>query len=115
MPGAPVLTWVQVRTIRALYAAGRTTMPQLAETYGVHHATISAIIRGQTWPDPDYLPPAPTRAQLLKEARVIRAQYATGRVSLAAIAEEFGLDKGTVSRIVNNKIRRDPDYTPPAR
>ena len=35
--------------IRARHAAGGVSMRALAREYGVHHATISAIVRGKSW------------------------------------------------------------------
>lgn len=44
------LTAEQVSAIRATYAAGEATQPELAARFGVHNATISRIIRGERWP-----------------------------------------------------------------
>jgi DNA-directed RNA polymerase subunit L len=43
------LTWEQVRTIRKLYATGRTTHRVLAKRYKVSHSVIRNIIIGVKW------------------------------------------------------------------
>lgn len=43
------LTWIQVGTIRAKYALGNVTQTQLAKNYGIAQATVSSLVRNQTW------------------------------------------------------------------
>ena len=38
-----------VKEIRRLYSQGKMNTVQLAKSYGVHHSTISRVIRGLTW------------------------------------------------------------------
>ena len=38
-----------VKEIRRLYSQKKMNVVQLAKSYGVHHSTISRVIRGQTW------------------------------------------------------------------
>jgi hypothetical protein len=46
---ATKLTWEQVREIRARYAAGGISQPQLAREYGVVQGNISSVLLGKTW------------------------------------------------------------------
>ena len=46
---AAKLTWEQVRSIRAAYAAGTHTKAALARQYGVAHTTIKQVINHATW------------------------------------------------------------------
>ncbi len=43
------LTEQDVRTVRALYAAGKATQPELGQRYGVSHSTIGLIVRRKSW------------------------------------------------------------------
>lgn len=48
---AAKLTAGEVREARVAYAAGGVRQQDLAQRLGVSHRTVSAFIRGKTWPD----------------------------------------------------------------
>lgn len=111
-----MLTRLQVAEIRALYVTGRVTMQQLADRYGVNPGTVCRIVRGESWSDPDYVPPPSTASVLDQDqAHTIRELYGSGQVTMGELARRYGVNKGTISRIVNNKAWHDPQYTPPPR
>lgn len=110
-----MLTRAQVAAIRETYATGDTTMQPLADTYNIHITTVWQIIRNKIWYDPRYTPPQPDRRVRLTWERVrkMRTQYATGRMTMLALADEHGVSKSTVSRVITNETWHDPDYIPP--
>lgn len=56
--GNACLTWQVVHAIRQRYAAGSADQKDLAEEFGVSRATVSRVIAGKIWEDPDYTPPS---------------------------------------------------------
>jgi hypothetical protein len=111
-----VLTWAQVDQIRQLYGGNHMNMPTLAERYKVHISTIDLIIRGETWPDENYVPPQSRKATLTRElAHEIRKQFTGGGITMTSLAETHNVTPGTISRIISNQIWYDPEYTPPVR
>jgi Helix-turn-helix len=55
------LDWPAVYSIRRRWAAGDITQRALAAEYGVDQKAISNVVRGRSWPDDSYQPPAPRR------------------------------------------------------
>jgi DNA invertase Pin-like site-specific DNA recombinase len=47
--GRSLLSWDQVRAIRAAHATGATSYAELARQYEVTKGTIAHIIQGRTW------------------------------------------------------------------
>lgn len=103
---ASKLTEQQVAEIRAL----RGTVPQreLARRYGVTQAAVKQVQLGRHWqhtlegeaPQPKPLWPKLSEDQV----REIRTLVGTG-LSQSAVARRFGVNSGTVSRIVRREIR----------
>jgi DNA-binding XRE family transcriptional regulator len=59
------------------------------------------------------LPPtpetAPSRRLNRPQVRVIRRVYATGEVTMEALAQLFGVRKQTIEKIVHNEIWREEE------
>lgn len=122
--GARALSEAQVTEIREKYATGEYSQAQLAAAYGVVPSNISVIVRGLTFGhlptvgDPEAVArarhqaqvrrPRPARRLGLQPAQVgeLRARYAAGGVSMAALAREYGLDASTVGRIIRGETWR---------
>ncbi|KPI33255.1 hypothetical protein OV450_1343 [Actinobacteria bacterium OV450] len=97
------LTEREVEEIRQRYRAGGVRQVDLAEEYGVSQNNVSCIVRGENW-----VPEGATRRTAAMRRKrpstetveAVRARWAQGDVSQAAVAAEFGIGQTTVSRIV---------------
>ena len=113
------LTREQAQEIRSKYKPGETTYQQLADEYDVDIGIIMNIIRNRTYYERKYKPKnseVSIRRKLTQEdAHIIRERYKTERITLNALAREFGVpNSSVVGNIIHNKTYRDPDYTPPS-
>jgi DNA invertase Pin-like site-specific DNA recombinase len=110
------LSWEIVREIRALHAEGKHTFVQLAEFYGCSNTAVEFVIQNKSWIDENYhyIVDKSANAPLTKLSweivRDIRRRYSNGNISQALLAGEYGVDKSTVKRIVQNRIWIDLDY-----
>ena len=50
MNGSCRLSGSQVAEIRRIYASGKASQVAIAKKFGVHHTTVSHIVRRKTWP-----------------------------------------------------------------
>ena len=78
------------------------TIKQLAEKFGTHEKTIRRVQRGKTYANVDVSIREPKVTRIPDEIRAqIRADYATGNYTMKQLAEKYGLNQSTISRIVN--------------
>jgi transposase-like protein len=91
-----------VRKARDLYAKGGVTQTDLAHLYGVGEAQMRSILRGERRPEAGGpLGGGLQRSVFTPEDVVaLRERYAAGDVTLQGLAEEFGVDISTLSRLV---------------
>lgn len=117
------LTWAQVREIRALRLERYETALSIGRRYGVNHATISDMLRNNTWYDPEYDPSkilpqgwsgdrARNRKITAKDVSDIRALRQREYLPCSEIAKEYGISKDMVYRIIKNLNWYDPEYDP---
>lgn len=122
------LTWAEVHAIRARYVHGGISAEALGREYGVHQTCISKVVRNETWHDSSYTPPDDTRtlnrasfrgdknglARLSwEDVRTIRTRYATESITCQQLADEYGVIKSCIVKLIANLTWIDPDYTPP--
>ena len=112
------LTWSYARAIRAEYEPGRITWQEIADKYGVASGTVGNIINNKTYFDRHYTPPNPGMSVLRKltmaDANAIREKYKSERITLNALAREFGVSRSIITGVVRNETYYDPAYTPPS-
>lgn len=118
--GNQKLTPAEVAEIRRRYAAGGISRPELARQYRVKPATIEEVITHITFYDPNYTPPRPRAKGSAADfdpalARQIRQIYSAAEQSQRELADQFGVSRMMVARIVGNEVCPDPDYTYPDR
>lgn len=116
------LTWEDVRSIRKRFAERTWTVPDLAAEYAVSRGAIRGVVENRTWYDPAYTRSRtawrgtnPAAKLTRYRAWEIRQRYAGGKVTQRALAEEYGITKATVYRVIYNLSWVDPEYTPPVR
>ena len=61
--GRAKLTWDDIRSIRRRYQERQETQMFIAGEYGISKAQIYAILKNQTWIDPDYVPHSDRRCR----------------------------------------------------
>jgi hypothetical protein len=114
------LTWEQVREIRTLYPTSGLRGADIGERYGVASNVIHNILRNKNWHDPSYDPsayiPVKPRASgernqgailTWEQVREIRARYRPHKVTVAVLADEYGVSIGCIEKIVLNKTWRE--------
>jgi hypothetical protein len=107
-----VLTDAIVMVMRQEYATGQYTRDEIGERYGVNKDTAANAIAGGSWM---HLPvigtfKRPGRTKLTyQQAEEIRATYATGTITQAALAQQYSMSQQAVSNIVNNKTYTHPE------
>ena len=111
------LTWQQARSIRNQYQPGKTTYQRIADMYGVTIHAIYMVVNNKTFHDRHYTPRNPEvsvrRKLSASNVSAIRAKYKIERITLNALAREFGISGPTVGGIIRNETYYDPAYTPP--
>lgn len=98
------LTSPEVRAILCLYENCEWTTAELAEVFGVSTAAIHRAVTGKAWPDI-------THGQNISRVRkdtefrcaVIEARLEQGVRNYRAIAEELGISRQAVSKLVRTK------------
>jgi len=109
------LTAEDVATIRQRYANG-AQQAELAAAYQVTQPNISYIVLRKSWAGaggPTYVRKwqrggVPARAKLtLEQVTRLRQQHAEGATP-ADLSAEFGVNRGTISKIVRGITWRDP-------
>lgn len=102
-----------VREIRRAVAAG-TAQTELAERYGAHPSVIGAIVNGLSWRHVEGAVSAIPRSHLSEDdVRMIRSEYASGRVLQRELAERYGVDPSAISSIVRGVTWRHIATGPP--
>jgi hypothetical protein len=103
MPRPRALSAEDVRTIRDLYAAD-TRQTALALDYGVSQATISSLVRGDSYQDIGGPTSTESRVRILTEKEVveIREAYAKG-ASTTFLGAEYGCGAGNIQSLVTGK------------
>lgn len=103
--GTAKLTAEQVAEARAFYTGRRGECKALCDRFGVHKNTMLAALHGRTWRHlGGARPPRPVRARLTaSELAGIRSSTLLHR-EIAAI---YGIDRVTVTRIRNTRVRMD--------
>lgn len=90
-----------VEEIRVKYAKTNCTFQSLADEFEISQTSVGNIIRGRIYPDL----PGPTRERnmrcVLSDAEVKAIRKIKGK-SHQTIAEEFGVSRGHISRILSN-------------
>jgi transcriptional regulator with XRE-family HTH domain len=95
-PRKPTLTPAQIGRARRDYAAGRLTMRDLADRYGVALSTIHHALAGIRPDRRGYI----HTGSPARDAR-IRAAYAAGQ-TLSALAAQYGLTRQRIHQIVRS-------------
>jgi hypothetical protein len=114
-----LLTWTQIRELRARYATGSYSSVQLGNIYNVDNTTAHKIARNELWYDPDYIVPQIDTRQFNVQkldwdtVRKIRLEAATG-IKNGQLAKKYGISAAMVTALVANTRWTDPEYTPPA-
>ena len=112
------LTWEQARSIRNEYQPGKTTYQRIAEIYGVTIHAIYLVVNNKTFHDRHYTPRTPEVSVRRKlsalDVSAIRAKYKIERITLNALARQFGISGPTIGRIIRNETYHNPAYTPPS-
>lgn len=99
------LTWEQVKQIRKMYVSEEVSMVTMSRRFGVSKTCIQQIIENKTWLDKQY--EFKTKRKLnFKKAEMIRTLYKTQNLSLFEISKKYNVDKGTIYKIVHDKIWR---------
>jgi hypothetical protein len=112
--GRAKLTWPEVREIRRCYSAGEASREVLAQEYRIGLNTLSALLSGKTWIDPEYTPPSYSLGERHREAKLkakqvreIRAKYAAGGVRHVDLATEYGVSKRVIGGIIRGEFRKN--------
>lgn len=118
-----VMTWKQVKAIRDKAIKEPVNSAHLAQEYGVSVATMSEILRNETWYDPGYDPE--TRKFFSRHGDMARNRKITGEqvkeirerrmkkyTSNTEMAKEYGITGDMVYRIVKNMNWYDPEFNP---
>jgi DNA-binding transcriptional regulator YiaG len=95
------LTWFEVREIRAL---AYLTRGDLAERFGISDVQVGNILLNKSWRTSLVTWDAKSRAQKLSPEDVAMIRIIEGRTH-QSIADEFGVDKSTVTRIRSGQSR----------
>jgi group I intron endonuclease len=114
------LTWEQVAEIREKYLnkeETKATVRSLCEEYGVKVGTMQDVLENKTWVDPSFHREVKRHKRVAKEVvSQIRERYEeSNEITFKELAEEFGLSRECVAKIIKNKSHHDPNYTPPNR
>lgn len=101
------LTAEQVVEIRERYAAGRVTMTQLGNEYGVSGPSIGYLIRGQSWArvggPRSFIGKGRNQGGLTQgQVLSIRRAHEDG-VSLVQLARDHGVHQKTISKVIHRK------------
>ena len=100
-PAAVIPDAEQARQIRQLYGNDRKTLQEIADQLGIKLRVVSQIVRNRLCYDPDYAAPerrAVNQKLTLSQAEEIREKIRQG-AAMAALAQEYGVGYGTISRI----------------
>lgn len=107
----------QVQTIRSMYP--KLSMDELGRRYGVDASCIGNMIKNKTYYDPTYVTPSTERIGSQHHHAKVNMNQVNQIRKLASttthekLAEQFGLSRTAITRIVLNQAYIDPDYTPP--
>jgi DNA invertase Pin-like site-specific DNA recombinase len=127
--GRAKLTEAQVVEIVELYKASNKSVSEIAEQYGVSRTVVGKILSGELWthvdadlpgqgrrssgdrhwtrrnPEQRRMGTASGNAKLTEEiVREMRTRYAAGGVTQQALSDEYGINRGTISEIINRKL-----------
>lgn len=94
------LSWAEVEEIRSM---AHLDLDDLAERFGISEVQVSNILRNKSWRVPVVTWDAPNRMRRLDASDVALIRMIEGRTH-QSIADEFGVDKSTVTRIRNGKL-----------
>ncbi len=113
------LTWATVKEIRELCRAGKS-YSRLAKIFNVSVGTIEPIIQNKTWKDESYTYVRIGNAARMKRGeehheakltwllvREIREKYVSGNFFQTVLAEEYGVSRPTIRRVLFNKFWKD--------
>ena len=117
------LNKTQVDSIRARAMKEPVNSVSLAKEYGVCVATMTEMLRNETWYDPSYDPQKwkkfPTSGETARNARLTWEQVREIRASrqevyepASAVASRYGVTKDMIRLILLNKNWFDPDFDP---
>lgn len=104
--GVSKLTDDQAREIIAAYRAGGVTQEALAEQYGVSQRTVSLMVRGETWTHLNDGVVANPKKLTREDAERARELHRSGRWTITALADSYGVSRGLMSGIVNGHYYR---------
>lgn len=104
--GRACFTMTEAQAVEAfeMYRGG-VASNAVAARLGVQGSTIRALIRGETWKHLAHLSPGPRRMQSkLTDTDVLAAFTARrGGASFAEIAQQFGVARGTIKRLMQGR------------
>ena len=105
--------WNIVNNVRRLYLEG-LSRKELSEQFSLHYIQICFIINNKNWYDPDY--------QIFLERKKKKQEEIINNIrrefkymSQKELATKYNMNTSNISRIINNKLWHDPNYTPPSK
>lgn len=98
------------KAIREDYARGEISQRQLAKKYQVHNATVSAVVRNETYYDENYEYKSRYTDLTFKQATEIREHYKNNNISMVELSLLFDVANSTIWRVLNNEINIDKNY-----
>jgi len=113
--GACLFTDAEALEIRESYAKSPRPFTEMAQEWECAPTVIARIVHGETYSRP--AGPTFDRVQhqhcLTKDlVYQLRNEHRDG-ASYSELTRRYGVNVGHLSRIINNKVWKDPDYTPP--
>ena len=115
MHGPAILSDGEVLEIRESYAANPRSFIEIAQEWECAPQNIWYLIcgGGYSWVGGPTFDRALHQRCLTKDlVRQMRREHHDG-VSYSVLSQCYNVDIGHLSRIINNKVWKDPDYTPP--
>lgn len=108
-------SWKAVLTDEVVAEARRAIecepLTVIAKRLGVSVSALNMAVKGRTWKHVKQAPSFATSQLGAEAACDIRVLYNQGNTSMNKLARQFGTDVANISRIINNQIRHNPDYT----
>lgn len=103
------LTPEQVNSIREDYVINNITVSGLARKYNISGHDVNSLLWGKTYRDieGEVIPTISVTERMKQRARLIRIDYATGQGDLNQLAEKYGINKKTVSCLINGHHHAD--------
>ena len=117
------LTWDNVRAIREEASESTVKSTRLSEKYGVSVATVTEVLRNETWFDPNYNPQnwkkTPYSGETARNARLTKEQVSSIRktrqeryIPAREMSQEYGVSKDMIQRILAGKNWVDENFDP---